>query len=641
MKTVIETREEHRTRLQATGRMLDGGGFEVVAITSGIGNGWTFPADVLQGSLPLWDGVECFIDHGLTMAGRRSGRSLRDLAGVFSHPRWDDVRQGVVLDLEPVGPGAEVLHQLGHSLIGQSAQPRVGFSADLVFTTRSKTVNRILRVLSVDLVHNPARGGAFLRPIESNVAKTVHTTQNKEEKMSIEGILEEPTVEEETLQISHQEETRTQMSGYLLESALAASRLPAMIARQIRERFQGQEFKPSELQTAIGEARELISALQGPSVVHGPGRVSDMVTAEEMLSAAVDDLFGAPRDPGLDRVAAHPLNGIRDLYMRMTGDHHLHGGYYPERVQLASTLTMANLVANVMNKLVVDQWERLGRAGYDWWRKLVRVEHFTSLQQIKGILVSEIGLLPSVDEGGDYDELPIDDSGETADWSKYGGYLPLTLELIDRDETQKLAQYPRKLANAAMRRISYNVAQVFTANGGVGPTMADSSALFHTNRSNLGTEALSATSWETASQSIYNQDLLVASGETAPILALEPRYVVVPRALKGTARGILVPYWDRAANVYSENLNRLDEEAVVVCPEFTDATDWAAVADPLLAPGIVVGERFGLQPEIFVAGGELSPAMFTNDESRLKVRHFLAVMVVDYRPLYKSNVADS
>ncbi|NIV31537.1 MAG: hypothetical protein GWN58_19235, partial [Anaerolineae bacterium] len=416
----------------------------------------------------------------------------------------------------------------------------------------------------------------------------------------------------------------TQLSGYLLESALAASRLPAMMTRQIRERFQGQEFEPAELQTAIGEARELLSALQGPAVVHGPGRVSNMVTAEEMLSAAVDDLFGAPRDPGMERLKAHPLNGIRELYMRMTGDHHLHGGYYPERVQLASTLTMANLVANVMNKLVVDQWERLGRAGYEWWRKLVRVEHFTSLQQVKGILVSEIGLLPSVDEGGDYSELPIDDSGETADWSKYGGYLPLTLELIDRDETQKLAQYPRKLANAAMRRISYNVAQAFTANSGVGPTMADGSALFHASRNNLGTEALSATSWETASQAIYNQNLLVASGETAPILALEPRYAVVPRALKGTARGILVPYWDRTANVHSENLNRLDDEAVVVCPEFTDATDWAAVADPLLAPAIVVGERFGLQPEIFVAGGELSPAMFTNDESRLKVRHFLA-----------------
>lgn len=98
MERVVEVQQEHRTRLQASGRMLEGGGFEVLAITSGVGNGWTFPAGVLQGSLPLWEGVECFIDHS------RNGRSLRDLAGVFSKPRWDDERQGVVLDLKPVGP---------------------------------------------------------------------------------------------------------------------------------------------------------------------------------------------------------------------------------------------------------------------------------------------------------------------------------------------------------------------------------------------------------------------------------------------------------------------------------------------------------------------------------------------------------
>ena len=44
-------------------------------------------------------------------------------------------------------------------------------------------------------------------------------------------------------------------------------------------------------------------------------------------------------------------------------------------------------------------------------------------------------------------------------------------------------------------------------------------------------------------------------------------------------------------------------------------------------------------PEIFIAGDELSPAVFTNDEHRLKVRHFLAVWVNDFRPLHKSNVA--
>jgi hypothetical protein len=53
----------------------------------------------------------------------------------------------------------------------------------------------------------------------------------------------------------------------------------------------------------------------------------------------------------------------------------------------------------------------------------------------------------------------------------------------------------------------------------------------------------------------------------------------------------------------------------------------------------MIGERYGLVPQIIIAGDQRDPAMFANDESRLKVRHFLAVGVGDWRALHKSNVA--
>ena len=102
---------------------------------------------------------------------------------------------------------------------------------------------------------------------------------------------------------------------------------------------------------------------------------------------------------------------------------------------------------------------------------------------------------------------------------------------------------------------------------------------------------------------------------------------------------VLYPSLENAANIYSENQQRGQPGDVVTVPEWTDANNWAAVCDPLLAPAIYVGERFGIMPEIFIAGDELSPAVFMNDEHRLKVRHFLAVWVNDVRPLHKSNVA--
>lgn len=79
---------------------------------------------------------------------------------------------------------------------------------------------------------------------------------------------------------------------------------------------------------------------------------------------------------------------------------------------------------------------------------------------------------------------------------------------------------------------------------------------------------------------------------------------------------------------------------MITVPEWTDANNWAAVCDPRLAPGIIVGERFGLMPEIFVAdSNQHSSALFTNDELRIKVRHWVSVFVADYRPLHKNNVA--
>ncbi|MFN2125232.1 MAG: hypothetical protein ACK2UP_17180 [Candidatus Promineifilaceae bacterium] len=234
--------------------------------------------------------------------------------------------------------------------------------------------------------------------------------------------------------------------------------------------------------------------------------------------------------------------------------------------------------------------------------------------------------------------------------TKYGGYIPLTLELIDRDDTRKLRLYPRELAKAGMRLISGLVSAVFTDNAGVGPTMADTGALFNATavttaggHANLLTTALASAAWIAVKNAVYAQPLLIKNDTgyygTGPAMAINPRYLLVPKELEYTAQNILYNTFDVSASVIGDNLLKGNLGDVVVVPEWTDATDWAAVVDPALVPGIIVGERFGLMPEIFIAGDELSPAVFTNDEHRLKVRHFVAVLVQDFRALHKSNVA--
>ncbi|MFN2303479.1 MAG: hypothetical protein ACK2TV_07075, partial [Anaerolineales bacterium] len=443
--------------------------------------------------------------------------------------------------------------------------------------------------------------------------------------------------------------TRVQMCSYLLQSGLAASKLPKPIQDRIKNQFEGKVFEASVLQEVIEDSRSMLSELSAASSVMGPGRISAMFNEADKLQAAVDDLFDLPRDDKLKAVSVPKLSGIRELYLMLTGDHDLHGGYYADRVSLATTADFTGLVKNALNKIVVNTWEMLGRAGYDWWQQISTVEHFNNLNTITGTLVGTVGTLPVVAEGADYTELVVGDSPETADFVKYGGYIPLTLELIDRDETRKLKAYARELGSAGLRKISSLVAAIFTDNAGVGPTMADTGALFNATavttaggHANLLTTALAIAAWEAACTAVYNQPMLIKNAAgyygTGPKMALNPKFCLVPRTLQNTAWQMLKGEYVREATYFYDNVLKGSAVPVTV-PEWIDANDWAAVCDPVVAPSIYVGERFGIMPEVFVAGYETSPAVFTNDEHRLKVRHFLAVWVNDFRPLHKSNVA--
>ncbi len=665
------TPPQYQARFAASGKPMPSGVFEVTCITAGAGNGWQFNPDVLQASLPLWANVHCFIDHAWL------SRSVRDLAGQISQPCWDAAAQGITATLTPFGPGGELLTSFGAEVLNAPSPPNVGFSADILFTAEGKQVTQILKVLSLDLVYDPARGGAFKRAInQSNYERTyvmTETTPNhpphaNPDRAGSEGSPEAHLIErlqadqtafkqllnqheqaqelEKIVEESHK--ARLQMCSYLLDTSLAGSKLPTPAQEHIRQNFKDRIFDAEELQTEIGKFRNMLSELNAGGAVLGPGRISAMYNEADKLQAAVDDLLGAPREEKLAAVSVPHLTGVRELYLMLTGDTDLHGGYHPDRVHLATTADFTGLIKNALNKLVVAQWEVLGRAGYDWWKNITIQEHFTSLHDITGTLIGTVGDLPVVPEGDDYKELQIGDSPETASFVKYGGYIPLTLELIDRDETRKLKAYARELGSAGIRKISKLVAEIFTTNAGVGPTLADTGALFNNTavttkggHKNLLATALSDGEWDTVSSAVYNQPMLIKNEAglygAGPKMAINPKFCLVPRTLMKTAYQIFKGEFVREATYVYDNVLKGSAVPVVV-PEWTDINDWAAACDPAVAPAIYVGERFGLMPEIYVAGSELSPAVFMNDEHRLKVRHFLAVWVNDFRPLHKSNV---
>ena len=282
-----------------------------------------------------------------------------------------------------------------------------------------------------------------------------------------------------------------------------------------------------------------------------------------------------------------------------------------------------------------------------WWAKAVTIENFMSLNDVRWITLGGIGELPTVSEGAAYTELDWDDQTETDAFVKKGGYLGITLEAIDKDDTGRLRAAPSVLARSAWLTLSKSISAIFTAASDLGPDMSDDVALFNdASHSNLGSSALSWSSWRDTRIAMQKQTEL-HSGErlgalTAAYLCWVPVDLEVA-ALQALGSDGEPGTADNDVNVFAEGDQRearlaSARERIVKCPLWTDTNNWAAQADPRLYPSIGLGYRYGEVPEIFSVASPTAGLMFTNDTMPIKVRYFYAVGPTDWRGLYKHNV---
>ena len=400
---------------------------------------------------------------------------------------------------------------------------------------------------------------------------------------------------------------------------------------------------PAPTNAGAHEERDRVIRVGGTTLRTGP--TTDPL---DRIRLGLVRWFGGKVPPGIDPSSVPHLD-ISEFYADMTGDATLQGVWNLDearrRTGLALSLTdttMAQVVADAMNVVILDQWDIVAAAGYEWWKPIVHEEDFDSLYDVKWTTVGGFGNLTKNTPGAPLNEIAvtdIDTAETTGDWTFAGDLLSVPISTFDKGSQRGVFRsMPKKLSVAAIRTISADIASIFTANAGVGPTLADSKALFHTDHANLATTGLSPAAWEAVIQAQWNQ----TEQDSAKKLAIRPAYLLGPIELESLGLRILTGP-DRQGtgdNDINPPGYRLPTSAVIAVPEFTDTNNWATVTDPRLYPAIGVGYRWGRKPEVIPeAGGMNSYGMFTSNALRWKVQWVYHVSVITHRGLQKRNVA--
>ena len=599
----------------------------------------------------LFNEKAVFLDH----ASWFEGPQLAKLAGTTLDAEYDSDEDAIVgkIRLNETETG-RLAHTIIEDVLTNDSSPDIGIS--MVFWPKyedpkdSYKVTGIRYVESVDLVFGPAAKGKILEAL-STLSRKIG--RNKEGEIVMTKPTAAPT---STADPQPQQDTLDEQNEWLdaarqsaVRQMIDSSDLPPMA----RTRLHNMEFaNPAAVTAAIEAESDYLADLAESNIIQIGGEpprqpeITGMRNSLDRIKLALDALLEG-KQPGGDIA---PLTGIRELYHILSGDYELNGMFKADRVYLANvnSSTMANLVADALNKRVMNEFINYPH----WWDPIVIAEDFASLQQVKWISLGGVGELPTVAEGAAYTELTWDDAKETSDFVKKGGYLGITLETIDKDDTGRVRAAPRALAQSAWLTLSKAISAIFTASSGVGPTLSDGDALFHTNHSNLSTTGLSLTQWN-AVRTAMRKQTEIHSGERLGALNA-PKFLLVPPDLEKTALQILgseMEYTYALANAPAAPVNpniegnevmaRLSSarERVIVIDLWTDANDYAAAADPRLYPTIGLAYRYGRTPEVFSVASPTAGLMFTNDTMPVKVRYFYAVGPIDYRGLYKGNVA--
>jgi len=250
--------------------------------------------------------------------------------------------------------------------------------------------------------------------------------------------------------------------------------------------------------------------------------------------------------------------------------------------------------------------------------------------------------IPEVPEGHGYDEARISEFYEVAQLATYGTLFSLTRQMLKNDDTNSLERVPQDFGQVMAMTLNYHVAQCLDANASTtvsGPLCVDGYNLFTTNAAhhgNMTSAALPLSAAAVKAEMVKFGAQTTPQGMTLNDIGVEPKYLVIPFALKLTAREIV----SNAALITGSTTAQTSENILaglvpVAIPNLGSNVDWYLAADPAEYNTIAVAYLDGrAEPETFTQA--LDSAAFADADGQLyKIRHDWDVYPEDYCAMRK------
>ena len=258
-----------------------------------IKEGWSknkryYPAQVLEQAVPLFEGAKCYLDHS-DIKGIPN-RSVRELTGFYENVKFAGKQVEAdlqFLDTEAGKVGLDIAKEtVKHNKLLAGLSIRGVGSVRKV--EEGHEVENLSKIISVDMVSDPAAGGEFLRLYESvmevkDEMKDLTLEKLKEERPDlVQTITEEVEsrvygkkgeLDKQLKEIKEQNDklakdiaewkTYGQMkeTETILEKELAKSELPDIAKERIRKLYTGKIAKVEEITESIKSEKEYIAKI--------------------------------------------------------------------------------------------------------------------------------------------------------------------------------------------------------------------------------------------------------------------------------------------------------------------------------------------------------------------------------------------